>query len=117
VMIGTGVVLDIARFWLCRCMFMQAYWIREIARALSDPTYVTKERNLFRWRLVSTTAIFLLHGLLWALLVPSDSHASILSRMHSYGSRISLAAISANSMGADIRGGAGCGRTSCFRAL
>jgi hypothetical protein len=84
VMIGTGVVLDIARFWLCRCMFMQAYWIREIARALSDPKYVTKERNLFRWRLVSTTAIFLLHGLLWALLVPSESHASASLFMHLY---------------------------------
>jgi hypothetical protein len=85
IMIGTGLVLDLARWTLHRRWLTQTYWIKQVEKALSDPTYVTKTRNLNRAWLISATAIFLLHGVLWVALAAPESRVgtSIFAQLHS----------------------------------
>lgn len=83
-MIGAGLALDLVRWTLHRRWLTQTYWTEQIGKALSDPAYVSRTRNLNRWWLISTTAIFLLHGTLWVALAPSESGARTSIFAHLY---------------------------------
>ena len=75
-MTATGFVLDMIRWAVNRRRLTQNYWIKEVGKALSDLKYILKTRNLNRWWLLSTAAIFLFHGVLWVMLAPSEDRAS-----------------------------------------
>lgn len=71
-MIGTGMVLDIARSVAGLSRLTQMYWLRRVVRSAADPVYARRRNRLLFIPLYTPVAVFLLHGFLWMILAPRD---------------------------------------------